>query len=112
MSQVILNIHHWVSLPLEVRYKLRTIFHIPCSSSSVVSDGVLETDGTTVEDFKVLTIEKMQDYTGNKIDDFHKLFDLSVLKVSGKEVVEQKVEPIINANIEKNVKSTKKSSKK
>jgi hypothetical protein len=103
MSQAILNIHHWVSLPTEIRHKLRMQFRIPCSSSSIVSDGVLETDGTTVEDFRSLTIEKMQEYTGETTEDFHKLFDLSVEKASGK---------IINANVEKNVKSTKKSAKK
>lgn len=78
----ILSISMWVSLPTEVRYKIRSLFSIPRSSNTVVSDGHIETDGTTTEDFKHLTIAKMQEYLDQDITDFHKLFDMVVAKVT------------------------------
>lgn len=79
--QPILNIHTWVSLPAEVRHKIRAIFNIPRSSNVVVDDGQLSTDGTTPEDFRVLTVEKMREYLQSDLDDFHKLFELVLTKV-------------------------------
>ena len=78
----ILATHTWVSLTNEVRCKIRSLFSIPRSSSTVVNDGVLETDGTTNEDLKHLTIEKMQVYLGDTQTDFHKLFDKVIAKVN------------------------------
>ncbi len=77
----ILSTHTWVSLPNEVRYKLRSLFQIPRSSNTVVDDGVIITDGTTNEDLQELTTDKMQDYVGSTSTDFHKLFDLTVSQV-------------------------------
>ncbi len=77
----ILSLHTWVSLPNEVRYRIRALFDIPRSSNTVVSDGMIETDGTTAEDFKSLTISKMQTYLETTEDNFHKLFDLVVARV-------------------------------
>lgn len=115
MTKVILNIHHWVSLPSEVRSRIRNLFRIPCSSSTVVSDNKLETDGTTPKDFEELTLEKMQKFTKDNSVDFYKLFDLTVSKV--KEDIENNrnteypVEEIINANQTTNVKANKKNTK-
>ncbi len=78
----ILSLHTWVSLPNEVRHRIRATFSIPRSSNTVVNDGRLETDGTTNEDFKHLTVSKMQEYLDTEVDDFHKLFDLVVAKVT------------------------------
>ena len=86
---IILNIYHWVNLPLEVRFRIRNLFNLPRSSNTVVNDGKLETDGTTVEDFKHLTEEKMQKFLHSDITDFHKLFDLTVAQVL--EDIENKV---------------------
>lgn len=108
----ILSTHMWVSLPNEVRFRLRALFNIPRSSSTVVNDGVIETDGTTKEDFKHLTVEKMQKFVSSDSEDFHKLFDLTIAKVND-DIVNKKVTsyPIINANPTPNVKGTKKSKK-
>ncbi len=59
----------WVSLDIETRNKLRQIFLIPKSShADVVTDhmGVARvmSDGTTNEDLKQLSVEKMRDYLG------------------------------------------------
>ncbi len=80
--QPIISIHSWVSIPNEVRYRIRSIFHIPRSSNTVVSDGVVETDGVTNEDLKNLTVLKMQAYLQSESTDFHKLFDLVLARVN------------------------------
>ena len=73
---------NWVSLPNEVRYKIRDVFNIPRSGSTIVNDGRIETDGTTYKDFEALTVEKMQKYLSDESTDFHKLFDKVVAKVN------------------------------
>ena len=93
MNQHILSMHTWVSLSNEQRYRIRALFDIPRSSHVVVNDGRIETDGTTAEDFKHLTIEKMQEYLHDfDCEDFHKLFDRVLEKVQDEiegKVVEQ-----------------------
>ncbi len=89
MYQPLLNLHTWVSLPNEVRYKIRTLFNIPCSGNVVVNDGRIETDGTSTEDFKALTIEKMQEYLKTDLADFNKLFDMVVVKIKEPVVISQ-----------------------
>ena len=79
--QPIISIHTWLSLSDEVRYSIRSIFKIPRSSNTVVNDGKIETDGTTNEDFKHLTVEKMQTYLNDTSTDFYKLFDRVIEKV-------------------------------
>jgi hypothetical protein len=78
----ILATHTWVSLPNEVRYRIRALFEIPKSGFSEVSDGVILSDGVTQTDFKALTIDKMQVYLNDNSVDFHKLFDKVVAKVN------------------------------
>lgn len=78
----LLSIGTWVSLPTEVRHRIRGIFHIPKSSNTHVDDGVILTDGVTNEDLKTLTISKMQIYLSDESSDFHKLFDKVVSKVN------------------------------
>jgi hypothetical protein len=73
---------NWVSLPNEVRYKIRALFNIPMSGSTMVNDGRIETDGTTYKDFESLTVEKMQTYLNEVSTDFHKLFDKVVARVN------------------------------
>lgn len=82
MSQPILSLGVWVSLPNEVRHKIRSIFSIPKSRATEVDDGKLVSDGTTHEDLKVLDVVKMQAYTGETETDFYKLFDKVVAKVN------------------------------
>ncbi len=77
----ILSMHVWVSVPTDVRYKIRSIFQIPCSGHTHVHDGVIQTDGTTPKDFESLTIEKMQKYLDTDSTDFYKLFDSVIAKI-------------------------------
>jgi hypothetical protein len=80
--QPILSMGMWVSLPTEVRHRVRVAFNIPRSATVDVNDGVVVSDGTTPEDFKALTIEKMQTFLGDTSNDFHKLFDKVVAQVN------------------------------
>ena len=80
--QPIISMSMWTSLSNEQRNRIRVLFKIPRSKNTEVNDGHIVTDGTTPEDFKALTIEKMQVYLGEKEStDFHKLFDKTVAKV-------------------------------
>jgi hypothetical protein len=110
MNNHILSMHTWVSLSNEQRHKIRAIFNIPRSSHTVVNDGRIETDGTTTEDFKALSVEKMKEYLKSDSDDFHKLFDMVLARVvdelEGK-VYEEPITPVLNANTKKNGKKSK-----
>ena len=92
--QPIISLHMWVSLPNEVRHRIRALFSIPRSSNTVVNDGRIETDGTTNEDFKHLTIDKMQKYLNDTSSDFHKLFDMVVAKVVDE--IQAPKNPVVN----------------
>ncbi len=92
----------WISLPNEVRYKIRSIFSIPRSSNTVVNDGVVETDGTTHQDLQNLTVEKMRDYLKEESTDFHKLFDMVVVKVKNEMNPSYVPEEPIKKKIKKN----------
>lgn len=80
--QHVVSLGSWVRLPNEVRYRIRALFNIPRTGHIVVSDQVLETDGTTYEDFKALTVEKMQSYLDETSDNFYQLFDMVIAKVT------------------------------
>lgn len=110
----ILSMHMWISLTQEQRTRIRNLFRIPRSSYVLVNDGVVETDGTTVEDFKHLTLEKMQEYLKDDSTDFHKLFDKVIARVQdeieGRPFVEEA--PIVEVTNAKPTKNAKKSTKK
>lgn len=92
--QPILSIHTWVSLPGDIREKIRELFSISRSSHVQVNDGRIETDGTTPQDFQSLTIEKMQAYLNSTETDFLKLFDDVVEKIKNPPI------SIVNSGIE------------
>ncbi len=73
----------WVHLSSETRSRIRSLFNIPRSSHVVVNDGYMETDGTTVEDLKHLTVEKMRDHLKEDSGDMHFLFDKLVSRIQG-----------------------------
>jgi len=89
----ILSTFMWVSLPNEVRRRIRVVFDIPKTGFTEVSDGVILSDGVTQSDFKSLTIEKMQKYLSDESVDFHKLFDKVVAKIND-EIIGKIIEPV------------------
>lgn len=80
-TQPILSMSMWVNLSNEERNRIRKLFSIPRSKTTHVDDGQLVTDGTTPEDFAVLTIEKMQNFLNKSSFNFHELFDFVVERV-------------------------------
>lgn len=96
----------WVSLPVEVRYRIRAIFDIPKSGITEVHDAQVISDGTTHEDFKSLTTEKMQAYLNSDSTDFHKLFDTVIAKVSDE--VFKRTAPAVQEEVKEVAKEIKK----
>ncbi len=109
--QPLISTHTWVSLDTEQRARIRALFSIPRSSHVVVNDGRVETDGTTVEDLKHLTVDKMKEYLKEESTDFHYLFDKVLSRVQdeieGKAFIEVVEEPIKSAKPIKNAKTKK-----
>lgn len=103
MNNHILSTHTWVSLSNEQRARVRELFNIPRSSHVVVNDGHIETDGTTSEDFKHLTVGKMQDYLHIDSEDFLKLFDMVLSRI------QDEIEGTVVEQVEKTDAKTKKS---
>ena len=93
----------WVSLPNDVRRKIHSLFSIPWSSATEVNDGQIVSDGTTHEDLKILTIEKMQKYLNEASTDFHKLFDMLVAKVNDEIKNPRKEEVVVSSTDSVNV---------
>lgn len=107
-----LSMHTWVSLTSEQRNRIRSLFNIPRSSHVIVNDGQIETDGTTPEDFKALTIEKMQVYLKDESTDFHKLLDKVIARVQDEIEGKPFIEETLNANKTIDVKVKKSKSTK
>lgn len=70
-----LVIPQWLALSQFQRQQLIANFGIPRSEGSNVVDNTVVSDGHTHEDLAHITIEKMQEFTGSKSDDFFTLFD-------------------------------------
>lgn len=95
-----LNTVQWISLPLEIRAKLVEIFNIPRSASTEVENNTVVTDGYTHKDLAVITVEKMQAFLLDTVEeDYFKLFHrvLDAIKPAAEVLKDETVE-IINAN--------------
>lgn len=77
-----LTIPQWLSLPMPIRLRLKSIFSIPRSSGSEVVNTVVMSDGHTHADLAVVTVEKMQQYLFSDETDFYKLISQVVDKVT------------------------------
>lgn len=95
----------WVTLPAEVRNKIRTVFSIPRSGATEVHDITMVSDGTTHNDFKTLTVEKMQEYLNDTSTDYFRLFDKVVAKVNDDLYPKPATEEIIVPKQKKNAKA-------
>lgn len=76
----------WLSLPVDVKAKLKEIFNIPRSEGSRVDDNRLVSDGHTHRDLAVITIEAMEGYLELERlpdfkPDFFELFDSVLDKI-------------------------------
>lgn len=106
----------WAELPHDVRTRLTEVFGIIRTGISEVRDQTLISDGTTQEDLKAISTEKMAEYVESDPSEtsYHRLWELTLAKVKyelhpptvviGKPVLEEIKE-------ESNAKTTTKKSK-
>ncbi len=88
--QPILSTATWLELSEETRGKLRDLFAIPKTGGREVYGKRLVSDGTTPENLKALSLEKMQEFLGGTIEpDFHLLFRTVVNKIENPELAEE-----------------------
>ncbi|MGH7249349.1 MAG: hypothetical protein ACREGC_00060 [Minisyncoccia bacterium] len=102
--EISVSVHDWLAIAMPTRLKLREIFNIPKSRGSLVEGNVVKSDGTTYEDLKHITIEKMQTYLGVNTKDFIKLFNSCVEKIEeqDKELEPKEPQPSPNAIVLEN----------
>lgn len=108
----------WVELPHEFRVKLAAVFGITKTGISEVRDQTLISDGTTMDDLKVITKEAMAEYTGSDPEDsFSHLWEVTLSKVKYElhpptiEIGVGPVEELKEVTEESNAKTTTKKSK-
>jgi hypothetical protein len=78
-----ISIAYWLQLPMDVRVEMRKVFNIKRSSGSQVINQLYDgkkvstvvSDGTTPQDLAVLTVEKLQNFTGVDSTDIIALFE-------------------------------------
>lgn len=90
-SKPLLAYNIWLALPAETRVKLTALFSIPRTGEVIVRSmglvngnigGEVQQDGHAAKDLWAITVEKMQDFTGSKHEDFYKLFDETLKKLN------------------------------
>lgn len=91
------SVHDWLALPMLIRVEMRKVFNIPRSSHTLVEGNIVKSDGTTYEDLKAITIEKLQVFlnTDPEQTDFVKLFNGVVAKIAETQLPKEpeKVDP-------------------
>ncbi len=82
----------WLALSPAVKSKLKELFAIPRSEGTQMIDNRVLSDGHNHRDLARITVEAMQNYTGNKKQkDFFKLFEATLAKV------EEEINPVVDA---------------
>jgi hypothetical protein len=80
------SVPQWLSIPVEVRIKMRKLFSLPRSEASHVTIGGFESktnsDGHTAKDLSVITLEKLQEFTGDQSSDFFGQLNLLVSQLT------------------------------
>jgi len=71
---------NWMILSKEVRNKLVEIFGITRTAITEVRDDVVICDGHSNTDLQAITLEKMQEYTG-EVGSFGAIWDLTLKKI-------------------------------
>lgn len=95
---------HWLDLSLTTRITIAKAFGIAKIGSTHVQDNRIVSDGFNIKDVEnALTPEAMQNYTGSDSTDMQVLFDLTVAKAEGREVVSKiESETLRSENIPEN----------
>lgn len=81
-----LSVPDWVSLPQDIRTKLKNQFQIPRSGGSEVqtfsTGNRIVSDGHTHQDLKAISLEKLQEFVGSNSQDFYGLFQQAIDKLN------------------------------
>lgn len=107
--QPVLAYNVWLSLSVEKRKQLVTLFGIPRTGSNVVeyraSGNVMTSDGHTSSDLRAITTERMQHLLNSESRDFYGLFEEIVdsLDILMQEHTNESVEPEVVAETPKDV---------
>ena len=99
---------YWVTLPQEVRTKLREVFSINRSQPTEVKNNMVISDGSNETDLSVVTLEALQGFVGSQEASWEALWVKALDKVDRllKGIVE--VEPVGAVEEVKPVKKSKK----
>lgn len=88
----------WLSLPQETRAKIAELFDIKKSGNVYVVNGAngaeVQSDGYTYKDLSVITLERMQEITGSKSENFYHLFKNIVAIVQDEVPLEELIETV------------------
>lgn len=104
----VLSTATWLELPEATRAQLRIDFSIPQTGGREVYGKRLVSDGTTPENLRAITLEKLQAYNNNSVStDFHLLFQTTVNKIENPGLKEE-----VKKKVNKVAKETKKVTKK
>ena len=71
----------WLKLAKPTRQKIAILLGIPRSNGTVVEGDRVMSDGYTDRDLATLTLEKLQEFMGDKSENFYELFNQLVKNV-------------------------------
>jgi len=77
---------YWLGLSKETRLKLAELFDLSRSTFTHVEGNTVVSDGYSLRDLAGITKEKMQEYTGETHDDFYKLLEATIEKLTAPSV--------------------------
>jgi len=70
----------WMQLDSKIRAELVSAFNIQRTGITEIRDQVLISDGYSVEDLKVLTLEKMNEYIGSQEETVARAWEITCAK--------------------------------
>lgn len=77
--------YYWLRIPHDIRRELVSIFNIQRTGTAVMQDSKQLADGHSDRDLEVLTVGKLQEFTGSQEGDAYDLLDLAVEKIKNQQ---------------------------
>ncbi len=84
-------VYYWVQIPEPIRTKMREYFNVRHDTSTVVSGGRVQCDGSSEEALKAVTTEKLQELLKSDSTDYVKLVEQAIELFKEKTVEEARV---------------------
>lgn len=70
----------WMQLDPKIRAELVSVFNIPRTGITEIRDQTLISDGYSIEDLKVITLEKMNEYIGSNEETVARAWEITCSK--------------------------------